>query len=192
VNDAKLIVDTMAAMDYKPLMIGGGGAFVYTSFIKDLGEQANGMMSVSSWVWDNAWYMANPDYKNVIEPMFRAENKEFMAEQVGPAFVCTMMIYEAVEETGSTDRIVIRDYIKTMTGENSPWFALYHPKSKFNEKGKKALETGASIKELFGMPVREKIGRAKYVKEDEVNKAYDEIESELDSQIEKLLSKEAD
>jgi V/A-type H+-transporting ATPase subunit A len=63
---------------------------------------------------------------------------------------------------------------------------------RFNEKGKKALETGASIKELFGMPVREKIGRAKYVKEDEVNKAYDEIESELDSQIEKLLSKEAD
>jgi branched-chain amino acid transport system substrate-binding protein len=145
VNDAKLIVDTMAAMDYKPLMIGGGGAFVYTSFVKDLGDQANGILSVTSWGWDNALYMANPEYKDVIEPMFRADNNEFMAEQVGPSFICTMMIYEAIEETKSTDRIVIRDYIKTMTGENSPWFALYHPNSKFDENGKNIGNVAAIV-----------------------------------------------
>lgn len=63
---------------------------------------------------------------------------------------------------------------------------------KFNDTGRKALEAGVTIKQLFGITVREKIGRAKYVHEDQVDSVYDEIECEIDTQIDELLSKEAD
>jgi V/A-type H+-transporting ATPase subunit A len=58
--------------------------------------------------------------------------------------------------------------------------------------GKNAVESGVNIKDLFEIPVREKIGRAKYTTEDQVNTAFPEIESELKEQIEALISKEVD
>lgn len=60
----------------------------------------------------------------------------------------------------------------------------------FYYQGKKAIEAGAGIKELFSLPVRERIGRAKYVPEEQVNDVYYKIESELAEQIEALTSKE--
>ncbi|MGI6161436.1 MAG: ABC transporter substrate-binding protein [Christensenellales bacterium] len=136
VNDTKLILNTMEAMDYKPLIVAGGSAFVWPAFSKDLGESAEGILSAANWVWDNKHAMNVAEFKDVIEPMYREINGEFMGEQVGPSFAGTMMIYEAIEETGSTDSVEIRDYIRTMTGENSQWFAILHGDSKFNENGK--------------------------------------------------------
>lgn len=60
----------------------------------------------------------------------------------------------------------------------------------FYYKGKKALEAGASIKDLFNLPVRERIGRAKYTPEEQVNHAFYNIEEDLNRQIEALVSKE--
>lgn len=58
--------------------------------------------------------------------------------------------------------------------------------------GKKALENGASIKELFELPVRERIGRSKYTIEEQVDEAFDKIEADLKSQIEALTAKEVE
>ncbi|NSW90527.1 MAG: V-type ATP synthase subunit A [Firmicutes bacterium] len=60
----------------------------------------------------------------------------------------------------------------------------------FYYKGKKALKKGAGIDELFSIPVRERIGRAKYTPEHEVDTVFLEIEMELDRQINELVSKE--
>jgi len=57
-------------------------------------------------------------------------------------------------------------------------------------KGKKAIEAQVDIKELFALPVRERIGRAKYTREDQVDTAFDDIELELSRQIDALVSKE--
>lgn len=62
----------------------------------------------------------------------------------------------------------------------------------FYYKGKKALEAGININELFNLPVRERIGRAKYTPEEQVNASFYEIESELNNQIEALMSKEVE
>ncbi|NLY43767.1 MAG: V-type ATP synthase subunit A [Clostridiaceae bacterium] len=56
--------------------------------------------------------------------------------------------------------------------------------------GKKALEQGAGIKEMFDLPVRERIGRAKYVPEEQVDYVFDSIEKELEEQMNALVSKE--
>jgi V/A-type H+-transporting ATPase subunit A len=62
----------------------------------------------------------------------------------------------------------------------------------FYYKGKQALEDGATIKDLFNLPVRERIGRAKYTPEDQVATAFYSIEEDLNKQIEALVSKEVE
>lgn len=60
----------------------------------------------------------------------------------------------------------------------------------YYHRGKKAIEQGASIGDLFNLPVRDRIGRAKYTHEDEVDSAFDSIEKDLAQQMESLVSKE--
>ncbi|MDD2968125.1 MAG: V-type ATP synthase subunit A [Lachnospiraceae bacterium] len=60
----------------------------------------------------------------------------------------------------------------------------------YYDKALHALEQGASINELVKLPVREKIGRFKYIAADVMEKNYDDILENLDRDIDKLLKKE--
>lgn len=60
----------------------------------------------------------------------------------------------------------------------------------FYNLSQKALAAGASIGRIFSLPARERIGRLKYVPENEVDTAFYETEKELNDQIEALVSKE--
>ncbi|MEX2536607.1 MAG: V-type ATP synthase subunit A [Trueperaceae bacterium] len=51
---------------------------------------------------------------------------------------------------------------------------------KFNEEGRKALEAGATVDEIIGNPVVEKINRSRYVPEDEFNAYRDSTLAELE------------
>jgi V/A-type H+-transporting ATPase subunit A len=55
-----------------------------------------------------------------------------------------------------------------------------------------AVRKGVDLKSIFEIPVREKIGRAKYVPQDQIDKEYDIIEKELSDQMDALLSKEGE
>lgn len=55
----------------------------------------------------------------------------------------------------------------------------------FGDKGREALDAGANLSKLLELPVREQIGRAKYIKEDSLND-FDKILTELNSQTSKL------
>lgn len=55
-----------------------------------------------------------------------------------------------------------------------------------------AVKKNVDMKELFEMPVREKIGRAKYVPMGQIGKEYGVIEKELADQMDALLSKEGE
>ncbi len=52
----------------------------------------------------------------------------------------------------------------------------------YHLKGKQALDAGANLSDVIGLPVREKIGRAKYIPEDQLAQ-FTEIENELAGQI---------
>jgi len=56
--------------------------------------------------------------------------------------------------------------------------------------GIKAAEQGAPLDKLLNLPVREKIGRAKYIEEKDVDIMFMELEKELKQQIDQLLPKE--
>lgn len=57
----------------------------------------------------------------------------------------------------------------------------------FGEKGRQALDGGANLSQVLGLPVRERIGRAKYIREEDMPE-FNKIESELSSQIGALLA----
>ena len=52
----------------------------------------------------------------------------------------------------------------------------------YQEKGQQALENGANLSQVSSLPVRERIGRAKYIAEDDL-KQFDVIETELGDQM---------
>ena len=60
----------------------------------------------------------------------------------------------------------------------------------FYEKAVEALGKGAELRKLISMPVREQIGRFKYIKEDALDEEYAKVQEELDAQIAAAFRKE--
>ena len=60
----------------------------------------------------------------------------------------------------------------------------------FYEKAVDALAKGAELRKLISMPVRERIGRFKYVKEGALDEEYARVREELDAQIAAAFRKE--
>ncbi len=60
----------------------------------------------------------------------------------------------------------------------------------FYEKSTEALNNGASMKELIGMAVRERIGRYKYTTVDHIEEEYEKIMNELSAEIAGAFGKE--
>ena len=62
----------------------------------------------------------------------------------------------------------------------------------FYNKSVEAIANGADFNKLVSMPVRERIGRFKYIPEKDIKQAYEEIDKELTDSISALVSKEAE
>lgn len=60
----------------------------------------------------------------------------------------------------------------------------------FNDEALDAVKSGADIEALTELPVREKIGRFKYVPEDETDKDFADICTEISAEINDILNKE--
>ena len=59
----------------------------------------------------------------------------------------------------------------------------------FYDKSAAALDKGAQLNLLINMPIRERIGRFKYVHEDEIDTAYQDILHNLDVDIDNIIKK---
>ncbi|MBP5458617.1 MAG: V-type ATP synthase subunit A, partial [Clostridia bacterium] len=62
----------------------------------------------------------------------------------------------------------------------------------YYDKALSALQKGADIKDLIDLPVRETIGRFKYIPEDGIDENYEKIMQTLDAEISGALAKEED
>ena len=58
----------------------------------------------------------------------------------------------------------------------------------YYDKGRQALDAGANLSDVLGLPVRERIGRSKYIPEDQ-KQQFTEIENELAGQIAAIAEK---
>jgi V/A-type H+-transporting ATPase subunit A len=62
----------------------------------------------------------------------------------------------------------------------------------YYEQGVEALKAGADMNKLFSLPVRERIGRVKYVPNDKIEEEIDSILNEMQKAIDSLVEKEAE
>ena len=62
----------------------------------------------------------------------------------------------------------------------------------FYERSADALSKGADIKDIIDLPVREAIGRFKYIKEDDIDAEFEKIDARLNSELADALNKEED
>lgn len=62
----------------------------------------------------------------------------------------------------------------------------------YYEQAKDAIKKGANFNKLASLPVRESIGRFKYIEEEKIEAAYEDIKAELHKEIADLISKGAE
>lgn len=134
-NEAKLIYDTMKSMNYNPLIIAGGGGFLWPSLGKSLGDAINGTISASTWNFDSKNVTDVPVLVKMYEE-YEATYGTFMSEHSGPPYMAVWVIKEAIENCASRDPKVIRDAIAALTEKNSPYLQIMQPgKLSFDETG---------------------------------------------------------
>lgn len=123
-EDTKLILQTMKSMNYNPIVIGTGSGFVFNTFYKDMGEDANGVFSTASWNWNSANVQENKFFFDEFLPWFESQYNEFAPEQSGPCAINTFILAETIEALQSTDSQKIRDHIRSLTAENCEWLKM--------------------------------------------------------------------
>lgn len=134
-NEAKLIYDTMKSMNYDPLIIAGGGGFLWPSLGNALGDNINGTISASSWNWDSKNIADVPELAEVCQ-QFEEEYGHYMTEHGGPNYIAVWTIKEAIEKCGSTDPAQIRDALASLTEEDSVYLQFMQPGTlHFDENG---------------------------------------------------------
>ena len=60
----------------------------------------------------------------------------------------------------------------------------------FNDEAEEALQNGADIEKVAELPVREQIGRFKYVEEKDIDEQFSKVSVEISSELKELLRKE--
>lgn len=101
-QDAKLIFDTMASMNYNPIILGGGAGFLYPSFGDALGDAVNGVFSVASLTGDEAMFQKNSQFKDLASE-YEKKYGYFMSERGAGSFDSVYLIWQALEKCGCTD-----------------------------------------------------------------------------------------
>lgn len=105
-----------------------------------------------------------------------------------------------IDALGSSDRLTMEtakmireDYLHQNAFHEVDTFSSLEKQKKmmnlileYNRKGQEALNEGVDIEDIIEMPVREKIGRAKYIEEKHLSK-FEEIEKELQNEIQALI-----
>ena len=98
--------------------------------------------------------------------------------------------------TLETARMVREDYLQQNAFTDIDGFSSYDRQEKlmaiilkYDKLCRNAIAAGASVMELFQIPAREKIGRAKSVPVDQYVDAYAQIDAEMTQQIEAIAAK---
>ena len=115
-QDAKLLFNTMKSMNYAPLIIGGGGGFLYPAFADELGDLVDGVVSVTGHNYDlSRFYGSGNDLFENFGSGFEAKYGYFAPEQAVATASAIYCAWQAMEITGSTDGAVLADALHTLS-----------------------------------------------------------------------------
>lgn len=113
-QDAKLLFNTMKSMNYSPLIIGGGGGFLYPSFGEELGDLVDGVVSVSGHNYDIQTITNNEEIAE-IGAQFEEKYGYFMPEQATSAFSAIYLMAQALENAGTTEHEAVMKELRALT-----------------------------------------------------------------------------
>ena len=161
-----------------------------------------------NWLTSYSLYQEKVDIwadKNVDEN-FSTQRTEAMRLLQVEAELQEIVQLVGVDSLSDTDRLILEtarsireDFLHQNSFHEVDTYASLHKQYrmlglilKFKEFGDKAIKEGVSVLRIIKLPVIEKIGRAKYVEEKNVDSVYDDIEKEIIESIDELIKKGAD
>lgn len=105
-QEAKLIVSTMEALDYHPLIIGGGGGFLWKDFGIALGDDVNGIISVGTSNWATNFSKYSPGGYEKLTKLAKEYEEVYgyyMTEHSVPTYNCYDVLFRAIDIAGTDD-----------------------------------------------------------------------------------------
>ncbi|ALS22599.1 MULTISPECIES: ABC transporter substrate-binding protein [Paenibacillus] len=108
-QDAILIQKTVKQLGLNITTVGGGAGYLMPEFYKELGKDAEGVVSVASWNLD----LNKPGIED-INKRYTEKNGEFITEHSGEAYSATWVIAHAIEKAASTDPQKIREALASL------------------------------------------------------------------------------
>ena len=148
----------------------------------------------------DAWADAN------VEPNFSAQRTEAMRLLQTEAELNEIVQLVGVDALSHGDRLILEtarsireDFLHQNSFHEVDTYTSLHKQYRmmkliltFYKEANEAIKQGVTIQKLTKMDVIERIGRAKYVEEMNVDKSYDEIEREIKPEVAELIRKGAD
>lgn len=133
--DLKLIINTMDTMQYDPLLMGGGGAFLFYSFYEELGEATEGIISVGATCTDSKFVNASEEGKAVVQ-MYEEKYGQFMQDHAQQTLIQIMCVVETIENTGVATGEAVCQELHSATFTN-PYACMMQPGTgiSFGENG---------------------------------------------------------
>jgi branched-chain amino acid transport system substrate-binding protein len=131
-QDAILIIETLARRGVDVAIFGGGAGYLVPEFGASLGRLSNLAFSVGSWNWDIDY----PGVVDVSEKYRERTGEPFIHEHAGEGYAMGLLIADALERAGSTDRAAVRDALAA-TSLEPPHPAAIMPggRLEFDESG---------------------------------------------------------
>lgn len=146
------------------------------------------------------WYTANVsrDFNK-----FRAEVMKILQEESELDEIVRLVGVDALSPrdrvTLEVARSIREDYLHQNAFHDIDTYATPHKQFRmlklllsYYHMAQDAVKKNVDIKSLFSLPVREKIGRSKYIHEDDVDNEFTAIEQELTEQMDALFTKEGE
>lgn len=145
VGDITRIIKNLRGRGVEAPIVGTGGTgFLVKGLAEGLGEQVNGVLSLSAWNEDmqisgaEAIGQASEAYK-------KRYDEPFMPQEAGESYVAVYLIKEAIEQAKSNDPKKIRDALAGMNVDSGPQAAMPPGKITFDETGMNKFATPIMI-----------------------------------------------
>lgn len=131
-QDAILIIETLASRNVNISVIGGGAGYLVPEFQDGLGPRSNLTFSVGSWNWD----VKHAAEHGISEAYGELTGESFIHEHAGEGYCMGRLIADALERAGTADRAAVRDALAA-TDLDPPHPAAIMPGGKlsFDETG---------------------------------------------------------
>lgn len=106
----KAVYAAFDALDYHPFVMGGGSSMLLDTFGNDLGDDVIGICSTSALAMNTKNTINTPELQRYIDKYYELYGS-YVPETALGAVTCMIVMIEAIENAGSTDKDVMMDYL---------------------------------------------------------------------------------